>query len=549
MRKIVINSIYMALFTLTIISQPVIAQTNTLSDSLAAFILTPPPPETPRINGPSIFGVRPNNPFLYRIPATGVRPMEFSVVGLPVALSVDSKTGQINGKLTEQGEFNVVLHARNAKGSDEKKFKIVVGENIALTPPMGWNSWNAYHAEVTGEDVINAAQAMVASKLIDHGWTYVNIDDAWQDKRGGKFNGIQPNEKFPDMQKMCDEIHEMGLKVGIYSGPWVTTYAGYVGGSANNPEGSWSPDFGKQDTIMEDGKKRRKRIHGKYCFSNNDARQWATWGIDYLKYDWNPKSSTPRETMEDFRGHSKLMADALRGSGRDIVFSYSNSMPYEWIEGQSEMYNCWRTTGDIKDNWQSMATKAFYIPIPKEQVDPVGPPSDKWAPHARPGHWNDPDMMVLGIVNFGGKQHPTRLTPDEQYLHMTQWCMASAPLLLGCDLNQLDEFTLSLITNDEVLAINQDMLGKQATIASNERNKLLVYVKDLEDGAKAVALYNLDKESATVTANWSDLNVSGKQIVRDLWRQKNLGTFDTKFETKVNPHGVVLVKIGNEKTL
>lgn len=537
MKKSLLNiACLFVVFIMTATSQHLVAQ----KDDLKAAILTPPAPATPRINGPSIFGVRPDHPFLYHIPATGDRPMKYSVDGLPAGLTVDSKTGQINGLLTNPGEFDVVFHAKNDKGTDAKKFKIVVGETIALTPPMGWNSWNAYHATVTGENVINAARAIVANKLMEHGWTYVNIDDAWQNKRGGKFNGIQPNEKFPDMEKMCDEIHAMGLKVGIYSGPWTTSYAGYNGGSANNPEGNWSP--ADRDTIIN-GKSVRKRVHGKYSFAENDAKQWAAWGIDYLKYDWNPKSSMPRETFDEFHKHSETMANALRNSGRDIVFSYSNSMPFEWIGDQSKMYNCWRTTGDIGDNWQSMATKAFYIPIPKGQVDPEGPPSDKWATFARPGHWNDPDMMVLGIVNFGGKQHPSRLTPDEQYVHMSQWCMASAPLLLGCDLEQLDEFTLSLITNDEVLAIDQDMLGKQATLASNENNRLLVYVKDLEDGSKAVALYNLSKESATVTAKWSDLNISGKQIVRDLWRQKDLGVFEGKFETRVNPHGVVLVKI------
>lgn len=527
---------------LATVSQSAFAQSKAKADSLNAYILTPPAPATPRINGPSIFGVRPGSPFLYHIPATGDRPMKFSVNGLPTGLKVDAQTGQITGSLPKAGEFNVVLNAKNAKGADKKKFKIVVGETIALTPQMGWDSWNAYHETVTGENVMNAARAMVANKLIDHGWTYVNIDDAWQGKRGGKFNGILPNEKFPDIQKMCDEIHAMGLKIGIYSGPWVTTYAGYVGGSANNPEGNWPIGPIHQDTII-DGKKLWKRINGKYSFAENDAKQWAAWGFDHLKYDWNPKSSTPNETFEEFHNNTETMAIALRNSGRDIVFSYSNSMPFEWIDDQLKMCNSWRTTGDIGDSWQSMATKAFYIPIPKGQVDPIGPPSDKWAPFAKPGHWNDPDMLVLGVVDFGGKQHSTRLTPDEQYIHMTQWCMASAPLLLGCDLDKLDEFTLSLITNDEVLSVDQDMLGKQATIASNNSNRLLVYVKDLEDGTKAVALYNLDNEPKTVTANWSDLKISGKQKVRDLWRQKDLGTFEEKFEAKVNPHGAVLLKI------
>ena len=399
------------------------------SNAAKAEIRTPKPPQTPRINGPSVFGVRPGNPFLYRIAATGDRPMEFSVESLPAGLAVNAGTGQITGSLKEPGEHLVTLRARNALGTGERKFKIVVGETIALTPPMGWNSWNAYHATVTGENVIRAARAMASSGLIDHGWTYINIDDAWQHRRGGEFKGIQPNEKFPDFQKMCDEIHALGLKVGIYSTPWVTSYAGYVGGSADNPEGNWPPPAA--DANDANRQARRVRKHGEHAFAKNDAKQWAAWGIDYLKYDWNPKSSTPRETLEEFTFYVATMAAALRTCGRDIVYSYSNSMPIEHIAVQSKLLNCWRTTGDIGDSWQSMATKAFYINIPRGQTDPQGPPSDRWAPFAGPGHWNDPDMMVLGVVNFGGKQHPTRLTPDEQYLHVTQWCMVSRALAAG----------------------------------------------------------------------------------------------------------------------
>lgn len=497
----------------------------------SAEIRTPKTPATPRINGAGIFGVRPGNPFLYHIPVTGDRPVTYSVSDLPKGLKLDAKTGDITGSFPQAGEFTVTFHAKNAKGTADRKFRIVVGEEIALTPPMGWNSWNAYHAEVTGENVMHAAKAMVSSGLIDHGFSYINIDDSWQDKRGGKFHGIQPNEKFPDMEKMCDEIHGMGLKVGIYSTPWVTSYAGYIGGSADNEEGTWVKPSD------------RKRLNGKYPFADADAQQWAAWGIDYLKYDWNPGNSEPRETADDFHLHTATMAKALRKSKRDVVFSYSNSMPFENIADQSEMYNCWRTTGDIGDSWLSMAAKAFYMSAPKGAKELQGAPSDKWAPYARPGHWNDPDMMVLGVVNFGGKQHPTRLKPDEQYLHVTAWCMAAAPLLLGCDLDKMDAFTMGLISNDEVLAVNQDTLGKQATVASNDNNTLLVYARPLEDGSKAVALYNLGTEPAKVTAKWADLKLSGKHAVRDLWREKDLGPFGDEFSMTVAPHGAEMVKI------
>jgi alpha-galactosidase len=492
-------------------------------------IRTPPAPHTPHINGPDIFGVRPGNPFLYHIPATGDRPMLFAVDNLPEGLTVDFHTGQITGSLPKAGQYNVTLTALNALGADTKKFKIVVGEEIALTPPMGWNSWNAYHATVTGTNVIHAAHAMASSGLINYGWSYINIDDAWQGERGGPFNGIQPNEKFPDMQAMCDEIHGLGLKVGIYSTPWETSYAGYVGGSSDDTNGAWTYESG---TL------------GKISYADNDAQQWAAWGIDYLKYDWNPTRTRPAaESPEQFHTDSATMHDALRKSGRDVVFSYSNSLQFGRAADQSQIFNCWRTTGDIGDSWPSMASRAFYFTIPRGQTEPTNAPSDKWAQYARPGHWNDPDMMVLGMVNFGNKQHPTRLKPDEQYLHMTAWCMASAPLLLGCDLEQLDAFTLNLVENSEVLAIDQDSLGKQATLASNDGNKLLVYAKDLEDGSKAVALYNLGKEPATVTAQWSDLKLTGSKAVRDLWRQKDLGQFDNEFSMTVAPHGAELVKI------
>src|SRR2546423_6690128 len=193
------------------------------------------------------------------------------------------------------------------------------------------------------------------------------------------------------------------------------------------------------------------------------------------------------------------MYDALRGSGRDVVFSLSNSTPFTNALALSRLANCWRTTGDIRDNWDSMSKKGFG--------------GDKWEHFSGPGHWNDPDMLVVGQVGWG-KPHPTNLTPDEQYTHITLWCLLSAPLLLGCDLERLDDFTLGLLTNDEVLAISQDSLGKQALGASN-RDDLRVYAKDLEDGSKAVGLFNLGQHPAPVTVAWADLKLSGKLAVRD----------------------------------
>ncbi len=478
-------------------------------------IRTPKPADAPKINGPSLFGVRPGSQLLYKIAATGKKPLEYSAAGIPAGVKIDSKTGRLFGVIKKRGEYKLTFKVKNSIGTAEKKFKIIVGDNISLTPALGWNSWNCWGGKVTGENIMQSARAMVSSGLIDHGWTYINIDDAWQGKRGGKFNAIQSNEKFPDMKKMCETIHEMGLKVGIYSTPWTTSYATYIGGSSENAEGLWS-----KPTIPKKGNVNNKTLPwaiGKYHFAKKDALQWAEWGIDYLKYDWNPNEAP--ETLE--------MLNALKSSGRDVIYSLSNNTPYENISDISKLANSWRTTGDIRDRWNSMAR--------------IGFSQDKWAAYASPGHWNDPDMLVVGFVGWGNPR-PTLLTPDEQYTHITLWCLLSAPLLIGCDMEKLDDFTLNLLTNDEVLAVDQDPLGKQAVSVTADTTKR-VYIKQLEDGSKAVGLFNLGEKETTVSVRWSDLHISGVQCVRDLWRQKDLGEFDSQFSITVAPHGAEMVKI------
>ena len=488
----------------------------------AAEILTPPAPATPRINGAKIFGVRPGSPFLFTIPATGDRPMKFSADNLPRGLKLDARTGRITGKLKKPGEFDVTLRAKNSLGAAEEKFRIVCGDAIALTPPMGWNSWNCFASAVSEDKVKRAADAMVKSGLINHGWTFINVDDYWQNHRDSKdptLRGpfrdakgrIVPNSRFPDMKGLAEYIHKLGLKSGLYSspGPWT------CGGCA----GSWQHE-------------------------QPDAKTYAAWGFDYLKYDWcsyrgiasgrmtnvanvplwNRASTNDAGAIYPYR----VMGNFLRQQKRDILYSLCQyGMADVWKWGAGVDGNCWRTTGDITDTWRSMSRIGFQ--------------QDMAAPFARPGHWNDPDMLVVGQVGWG-HLHPTRLTPDEQYTHISLWCLLSAPLLIGCDLEKLDDFTLNLLCNDEVLAVDQDPLGKEAAcVAVNGDAR--VYAKDLEDGAKAVGLFNLGDQPATVTASWNDLKLSGGQIVRDMWRQKDLGGFENEFTATVAPHGVVLVKI------
>jgi alpha-galactosidase len=350
---------------------------------------------------------------------------------------------------------------------------------------------------------------MVSTGLINHGWTYINIDDTWQGKRGGEFNALQGNEKFPDMKGLCDEIHNLGLKAGIYSTPWMTSYAGFPGGSSDDPSGAW-------DKKMTD---RKYWQFGKTSFAENDAKQWAAWGFDYLKYDWNPN---------DFE-HVSEMNKALRACRRDTVFSLSNSAPFEHAADWEKWANCWRTTGDITDQWRVVSRIAFS--------------GDRWAPFAGPGHWNDPDMLVVGYVGWGPALHMTNLTPDEQYTHISMWCMQSAPLLIGCDMSRLDPFTLSLLTNDELLAVDQDALGKQA-VCVDTIGAVDVYMKVLDDGAKVMGFFNRGPQVETVDFDrLRRLGMPGTLRARDLWSQKNLSNVNGVIRATIASHGAVLIKL------
>jgi alpha-galactosidase len=482
--------------------------------STQPYILTPPAPDSPRINGAKVFGVRPGNPFLYTIAATGARPMEFAADNLPAGLTLDSKTGRITGKLDKPGEYLVMLHARNKDGALDREatrgLKIVCGGAIALTPPMGWNSWNCWAGSVSDDKVRAAADAMVNSGLINHGWTYINIDDYWEYKPAAKDdptlqgparddNGfINPNKRFPDMKALTDYVHSKGLKIGLYSSPGPLTCGGCI---------------------------------ASYQHEDQDAQRWAEWGFDYVKYDWCSygKIASKPPTLDEMKKPYQVMRASLDKQPRDILFSFCQyGMGNVWEWGAETGGNCWRTTGDITDTWGSLSNIGFH--------------QNGHEIYAGPGHWNDPDMLIVGYVGWSANLHPTRLTPDEQYTHISLWCLLSSPLLIGCDMTRFDDFTLNLLTNDEVLAVNQDPLGKPAGQISN-KNYAQVWARDLEDGSKAVGLFNLDDDPQEVTAKWSDLKIDGKRIVHDLWRQKDVGEFSDEYKATVPPHGVVLVKI------
>ena len=452
------------------------------------------PGPRPVIRGPRVVGTTPGRPFLHLVPATGDGPLTFAASDLPTGLSIDARSGIISGSVRQDGDHVATISVTGPAGSAQRKLRIIAGRHkLAQTPPMGWNSWNVWGTAVDAAKVRAAADALVSSGLAAHGYAYVNIDDAWEGTRDPATGEIRTNDKFGDMRALADDVHAKGLKLGIYSSPGPKTCAGYEG------------SFGHE---------------------HQDARTWAAWGIDYLKHDWCSCRS------EEKRAPYALMREALDQADRDIVYSlcqYGMARVWEWGGGEPVRGNLWRTTGDIVDSWASMSKIGF------SQSD--------LSKHAGPGRWNDPDMLVVGHVGWGPNLHPTKLKPIEQQTHITLWSLLAAPLLIGCDLTKLDEFTRDLLMNDEVIEVNQDPLGRAATRVSRD-GSLEVWSRPLWDGTVAVGLFNRGLDEADVTAKWSDVGISGRQPVRDLWQKTDLGAFEAQFGARVPAHGSVFVKIG-----
>jgi len=464
------------------------------------YILTPKPSPQPRINNAAVIGVHPGSPFLFKIAATGKKPLKYEAQALPPGLKIDAATGIISGKLADSGTHHVHITVSNAIGKAHQLLTIRVGKELALTPPMGWNSWNCWGINVSADKVKSSAQALIRKGLIDYGWTYINIDDGWEAPHRAADSSIVPNEKFSDMRGLGNWLHEKGLKFGIYSSPGPRTCGGFLGSYRNEEQ---------------------------------DAAAYASWGIDYLKYDWCSYDGIAGNdtALSTYIHPYTVMDEALGRQGRDIIYSLCQyGLRDVWKWGRQVHGQCWRTTEDIEDTWKSFTGIGFN--------------QARLYPYAGPGHWNDPDMMIVGKVGWGQNLHATRLTPDEQYTHVSLWCLLSAPLLIGCDLSSLDAFTLNLLTNSEVLAIDQDMLGRQAQRIL-EKDSSQVWVKELADGSRAVGIFNIGDTYRTVKLAWKDLGMHDGQHVRDLWRQKDLGQIKDAYTPLLPPHGVALIRLLN----
>jgi alpha-galactosidase len=362
----------------------------------------------------------------------------------------------------------------------------VADNGMALTPPMGWNSWNKFAGRVDDVTVRTMADALVASGMKDVGYTFINIDDTWEGPRDAQGN-ITGNTKFPNMKGLADYVHYKGLKIGIYSSPGPQTCAGY---------------------------------EGSYGHEDQDAKTYAAWGFDYLKYDWCSAGEIYQDS--DMQAVYQKMGDALLASGRPIVFSlcqYGKSDVWTW--GAKVGGNLWRTTGDINDHWQRM--------------DEIGFSQFDIAQYTRAGHWNDPDMLEIGN---GG------MTADEYRTHMSLWALLAAPLLAGNDLRTMTDETKSILMNTEVIAIDQDPNASPVKKIS-EQGPLVVAARPLLHQNWAVGLFNRGDAAAKVTVTWKQLGWHGKLQVRDLWAHKDLGRIADQYTADVPSHGVALITVSH----
>ncbi len=402
-------------------------------------------------------------------------------------------TGDIAGKelhLSREGDQFVALPAK--AGDEYPAFEHIEPpalhdvpyNGLAKTPPMGWNSWNLFQSHIDDTTVREIADAMVSSGMRDAGYVYVNIDDTWEGVRDAQGN-LGSNKKFPDMKALADYIHSKGLKFGIYSSPGPRTCGEYP---------------------------------GSYGHEEQDAKTFAIWGVDYLKYDWcGARMIYSNDSLQPVY---QRMGEALLKSGRPIVYSlceYGSGKVESW--GAKVGGNLWRTTGDISDTWTSMISNI-------ERQAPT-------APYAGPGHWNDPDMLEIGNGHMSDEEYRT---------HLTLWALTAAPLLAGNDIRSMTPAIKEILMNREVLAVDQDPLGKQASPVKN--GDLEMWLKPLADGSVAVGVVNMGTADTTAAVKASDLGLSGKvTTARDLWRHASVSFREGVYTAKLPPHGALMLRV------
>lgn len=462
----------------------------------------------PQIHSPSVVGASPAKPFLYRIPATGKPPLTFScLTALPEELSLDAETGIVTGTAPKKaGEYPLLLRVGNPLGSAEKAVCLrIAPDGACITPLLGWTSWNAFRNGITQEKISGAADLLARTGLAQYGYQYVNIDSGWQGEYGGTLDAIQPKAEFPDMKSLADHVHNLGLKLGIYSTPMQKAWGGgeYPGCTRGKIDSTY------MDAYFGIGSEHRE---------DANAAQWDEWGLDYLKYDWTPCDVK----------NASLMKNCLLRRRRDFAFCVTVHAGIENADYWKTNCSSWRDNTDSEDTWPSVKSRFAF---------------DHWAAHCNPGHYFDLDMLETGVID----QHACRLTEDEQLVSYSIRALFPSPIQLSCDLSKLTDFDLAMLCNDEILAVNQDRLGIGAVCLSERQTHDLsrsetgcakIYARPLEDGSFAAGFFNLGETSEELT-----LGLKGDAAIRDLWARKPLGVVSGSLALSLAAHSCRMLKI------
>ncbi len=497
-----------------------------------------PPPAAPRINGPRVVGWRPGTPFLYAIAATGASPLAFAATGLPNGLSIDSGSGVISGTVPAAGSYPIGISVTNGAGSADATLTLVAGDTLALTPPMGWNSYDSFYANVKEADVLAAANAM-KDVLQPFGWNTVVIDYLWYDPEkiidaNGRW--LPSTSKYPNangaggFKPLADQIHALGLGFGIHLMRGIPRVAFNQDSPVANASYS-AKDAGNSGNVCPWDDHMygvRGDTAAGQAWYDSIYSQYAGWGVDFVKVDdmMNPYGGNVLHDNEVVAVH-----DSLLKTGRSIVLSLSPgpNQPGD-VQVLNANANMWRTVNDFWDtNGLSTIGDEFTA-------------ANNWAQTAgiTPGHWPDADMLPLGTVG----NRPCAFSHNQQVMVMTLWSMMPSPLIFGGQPTKLagDAWTTALLTNEEVLAINQDALGSRGKRIA-QQGSTEVWARDLSGGRKAVALFNRGTQDATVSASLSALGVSGMVTVRDLWRKQDVSGVTTDISANVPHEGALMYTV------
>lgn len=466
---------------------------------------------TPEINLPSVIGASPEKPVIIRIATTGVRPIKFTAENLPEGLVLENNI--ISGKVKNEGKYHFVIKAENALGMDEKEIVIEIkNDAVQLTPLMGFTSWNAFGFEVTQKDMEETAKIMLERGMCEYGYDHINIDSGWQGEYGGKFDAIQPNEKFPDMASFCDKMHKEGLKCGIYSTPMLNAFGvatDYVPQPLGCTQGE--PDDRFADEHGGIGKIRKEK---------NNALQWAEWGFDYLKYDWRPCDPY----------NADLMKQELIKTDRDFGFCVS-------VKARPEYHTYWeKHTNSYRCNIDSLGTWDNLLEIYRTYFDFVD--------YINKGHYFDLDMLDIGdcylFKKLGFCDEPGfGMTEDEQLCAYSMRAFLSSPIQISANLAKMTEFEFSLYCNNEIIAINQDcgfFTAKPYIMLENGKKIIHVFKKKLSGGEYAYMALNLGETEESVKIYLDD-----ELSIRDAWAKKDMG-INKNISVTMKPHTVRIFK-------